>query len=117
MADVVPVRTDNPDGTHRHRWGTLTSTDTQGEAVSIPGAADRTVQINGADFDGATVIIEGSVEETPTNFHTLTDPQGNAISKSSASLEAILENVTWVRPRLTGAGASTDIDVTILSRK
>lgn len=116
MVAIVPVRTDNSDGTHRHVWETLTSTNAVGEPVSIAGAADRSVQIEGT-FDSGTVIIEGSLEQVPTNFQTLTDPQGNAISKGAAALEAILENVTWVRPRMTGASGSADIDVTLLSRK
>ncbi len=116
MATIAAVRTDNSDGTHRHLWETLTSTNLDGAAISIPGAADRTVQIMGV-FDTCTVVLQGSLEATPTVWFTLTDPQGTPISKTAAAGEAILENVTWIRPLVSSAGASTDIDVILLSRK
>ncbi len=116
MATIAAVRTDNPDGTHRHFWETLTSTNLDGAAISIAGAADRSVQIIGT-FDTCTIVLQGSNEATPSNWHTLTDPQGNPITKTAAALEAILENVTWIRPLMSSAGASSDIDVILLSRK
>ncbi len=119
MADVVSVRTEEQGGTHRHVWAALNDTDLQGDAVSIPGAADRTVQITGV-FGGATVIIEGSLllnASAAADFATLSDPQGIAISKSAAAIVAILENTAWTRPRLTGATGTTDLTVTMLSRK
>ncbi len=116
MTTVAAVRTDSSDGTHRHLWEGLNTSDLDGQAISIPGAADRSVQIIGV-FDTCTIVLQGSNEATPTNWHTLADPQGSAISTASAILVAILENVSWIRPLMSSAGASSDIDVILLSRK
>ena len=104
---------------HQHIW-VITSTDTAGAGVKIPGAADRTVQFLGT-WGGATIQLEGSLKETPdettgTDWFPLTDPQGNAISKSADGGEAVIENVLWVRPRATTAGSGASVTVYLLSR-
>ncbi len=73
--------------------------------ASVPGAGggDRSVQFDGT-FSGTTIVLQGSNDGT--NWFTLADPQGNAISKSSAALEAVLEYVAYVRPSVSGGTGS-----------
>lgn len=75
--------------------------------------ADRTVQFVGT-WNGATVLLEGSIDGT--NYFTLTDPQGNAISKTADGGEAITEIVNKVRPRCS-AGAVTALTISLLLRR
>jgi hypothetical protein len=96
-------------------WEGITTTDTVGEA--FPGAAypDKSVQVQGTFAAVATIVIQGCNEATPTNWHTLADPQGNPLSFTAAGLEAVLENTRWIRPALASGGdGTTDIDVTIM---
>jgi hypothetical protein len=101
MANVNPTITPNITGDQSVMsiaWTPLTSTNTAGTAVAYPQWRDRTVAITGA-FDSCTVVLEGSIDGT--NYFTLTDPQGNAISKTAAAMEAVTEMVRFVRPRRT----------------
>ena len=70
-------------GNHHCRlvvWAGVTSADT---CAAFEGSdfSDRSVQIEGT-FASATVVLKGSNDGT--NYQNLTDPQGNAISKSAA---------------------------------
>jgi hypothetical protein len=116
MATVNPTREDFGDNVIQLKWTGLDTTDTEGAAAStlIADFADRSVQITGT-FDGTTVKIQGS--NNLTDFVSLTDPQGNVIEKTSAALEQVMENTLGIRPVLTGAGASTDIVVTLIARR
>ena len=93
-----------------HTWNLLTA-DVVGDSVSFPGA---TVQFTPTNSGGATVILEGSLDDRV--FFTLTDKQGNAISFTSAGGTAIEENVLFYRPRLLIKGIAADWVVQFLSR-
>jgi hypothetical protein len=94
---------------------TLTTADGTGVAVTPYGDyADRTVSFGGT-FGGATVVLEGSLDGS--EYFTLDDPQGNPISKTAPSIEAVLEAVKYIRPRLTVAGAGASINVVLYMRK
>lgn len=109
------TRTDMPGFTYLYVWE-LTTADTDGDEVSLPGAADKTVQFDGT-WGGATAVFEGSNEATsPATFLSLTDPQGNAISKTDDGIEAVTENPVWVRPRLSTAGTDASVTVRLLVR-
>lgn len=101
-------------GTYLHTWQLLTA-DATGEAISIPGASDRTVQFVGANWGGATAVLEGSLDDGATYF-TLTDGQGNAISFATNGGEFVAENTLLIRPRLSVGGTVADITVRLLSR-
>jgi len=94
-------------------WEGMDVSDT-GEPFSQYQAADRSVQVQGT-FDGTAVVIEGSNSADASVWFTLTDPQGNALSFSSAGGKAISEAVRHVRPRLSG-GTSPDIDVYLFAQ-
>jgi hypothetical protein len=97
-------------------WGPLTSANADGSAVEMPGAADRSVQLQGT-FGPATVTLQGCNEATPVNWHALTDPQGNDIAKTASDLEAVSEVTRWVRPLATAGDGTTSVTVTLLMRK
>lgn len=113
MSTLV-TRRDGEGRTVRHTWASLLQSET-GVSVSIPGAADRSIQITGT-FGGASVGVQGSLEAVAANWSTLTDAQGNALTFTSAGLEAVSEVVTHIRPAVTGGDGTTDLAVTLLSR-
>ncbi len=93
-------------------WTPLAGTDV-GSAVELPRLSDRTVQILGT-FDSATVVLQGSLNGT--DWVTLTDPQGNAISKTAAAIEAVTEVVRFIRPSLSGGLGSCAVTVLLLAK-
>lgn len=90
-------------------WPAMGNADT-GTSVAMAGASDRSVQIEGT-FASATVVLQGSNDGT--NWQTLTDPQGNAISKTAAALEQVSELTRYIRP-VTSGGAGATLNVTVL---
>ena len=108
-------------------WASLDGDD-YGTPVKLPYYSDKCVQLGaygGNTHGGATTVMQGSndVAADPTHadyatsvWFTLTDPQGNAISRTtSAILEQIQENPLWVRPLQTG-GVAADIDVVLVCK-
>jgi hypothetical protein len=94
----------------RHEWQALGEGDT-GRPMGGGKLADKTVQVDGT-FDGATVALEGSMDGV--NWATLSDSDGDPVSTTTTGYMAmIVENPRFIRPNVTGGGASTDIDVTI----
>src|SRR4051794_33408164 len=84
-------------------WGPMANGDT-GDPLEVPEAADRSVQFGGT-FDTSVVVLEGSNDGV--TYFTLTDPQGNNISKNGASLEQVEEVCRYARPRCVSGGANT----------
>lgn len=113
---LLNARTDGSEvtanDTERIQW-TLAAGES-GDAVYSPTLSDRTVQFSGV-FGGATVGIQGTVDGTV--WQPVTDPQGNAISKSVSSLEAISENCWAYKPVVTGGDGTTAIIITLMSRR
>lgn len=110
MAVITPTIRDTESRITLATWD-MAAGDTA-EAVRYAGSADRTVQIIGT-FGGATVAIYGSLNGT--DWAPLTDAQGNAISMTSAGIEAITELVRFIRPVVTG-GSGTAVTVMLLLR-
>ena len=81
-----------------------------GAPAAMAGGSDRSVTMTGT-FGSATVVLQGSNDGT--NWFTLTDPQGSAISKTSAAMEGIVELTRFIRPSSSG-GTGTDVDVIVL---
>lgn len=108
----VPLKAFGDRNVHIIEWNAMGNDDT-GSALEMPGSSDRSVQVVG-NFGGATVTLEGSNDGT--NYATLTDPQGNAISMTSTGLEMISELTRYVRPKTAG-GTGTDVDVFLLVKK
>jgi hypothetical protein len=119
MATVNPTLTTLPGDTTinaaeaiLYTW-TLTAADNVGAAIEAHEFGDRTMQVTGT-FDSATIVMEGANVATYT---TLTDPQGNALSKTAAAIEAILEVPRYTRPSSSGGAGSQSVVVTMLCRR
>jgi hypothetical protein len=52
--------------------------------------------------------------DSPITWATLNDLGGTAITFTSAGIKGIRENSYWVRPRISGAGAATALDVYLM---
>lgn len=100
--------------THVLSWTPLANGDS-GTPYGQAGFADRSIQVSGTFGVGGTVIIEGSNDGT--NYIVLTDPQGNAISKTAAAIESVSEITKFIRPRVSAGDGTTAITVSMLVRR
>ncbi len=101
-------------------WEGLTTGDT-GRPLNVTAWSDKSIHFFGDFGSGATIILQGSndpranplhADHANANWITLTDPQGNSISKTSAAIEQVLENPFWIRPSVSG-GTNPDLDAVI----
>lgn len=114
MAAIDPTYTFHGEHTVVATWATVTEAGTfTPVGPRFADYSDRSVQIVGT-FGGATIVLNGSNDGT--NYAGLTDPQGNAISKTSAAIEAISEATLWVNPTHSG-GSSESINVILVMRR
>ena len=96
-------------------WSGLNSSNNVGAAVEFPAHADRSVQFEGT-YDSATAVLQGSNDGT--NWGTLYDGQGNALSSTSnAAPKQIVEITRFIRPSTSGGGGSQAINCTIIMRR
>ena len=95
-------------------WTALGSADS-GTPVSYLNFADATVTVEGTFSTGGSCTLEGSNDGT--NYYALTDPQGNAITKTAAGIELVTEAPRYYRPRCTAGDGSTAIQVRLLLRR
>lgn len=104
---------------HRVRqWTPLTTTNADGSPVSYASNAHAgavTVQVTGTFGVGGTVVIEGSNDGT--NYVTLNDAGGAALSLTAAGLKAIRELPAYIRPRVTAGDGTTSLTVTLAAMK
>lgn len=99
-------------------WGPLANGD-DGAPVEMGDWADRTVQITGTFGAGGSVSMEGSndkLTETPT-WAILTDPQGNAVTKTAAAIEVFEESTLLIRPHVTAGDGTTALIVKMVCRR
>jgi len=91
-------------------WTPLAAAGDIGQALQRTDLADRSVQVTGT-FAGATIVLEGSNDGT--NYFTLSNPAGVAVSFAAAGLMQVNLPTAWVRPRVTvGAGAALAVTMT-----
>jgi hypothetical protein len=95
-------------------WEGLLNGD-DGDPIKIPGSTVRSAHVKGTFGSGGTIVIEGSNDGS--TYVTLTDPQGNAISKTSEAIETLEENTLWVRPRVSAGDGTTDLKCYLLVRR
>lgn len=95
-------------------WNSLAVNDT-GLPFVLSQYADRSAQVTGTFGAGGLVVIEGTNDNT--NYSTLSDPQGNAISITASKIEAVSEIVVAIRPKVSGGDGTTLINVSMLVRK
>lgn len=90
------------------------ATGESGNSLPLAQYADRSVQVEGTFGAGGVISIQGSNDGV--NYVTLTDPQGNPLSFTSAGLEAITEMVAFIRPVVLSGDGTTNINVTMACR-
>lgn len=117
MATITPVpQTPTPfvdaQGVQRILWETLTTANASGAPWGAPGNADRSIQAEGTFGASAAIHLHGSNDGT--NYHPLTDYNGDEIVLSAAGISAVSELTAWVKPVLTDGDGSTDVDVTMV---
>lgn len=118
MATITPTVTKlgGDDSTVKVKYETLTQTNADGSPIAWVQWADRSVQVLGTFGTGGTLTIEGS-NDGGTTWATLSDPQGNALTIQAAKIEAITEICELVRPRVSVADGTTDLDVYFVLRR
>jgi hypothetical protein len=94
-------------------WAGMATGDT-GEPFESLDWGDLTVTFSGTFGVGTTAKLRGS--NNGTDYFDLTDPQGNAISKSSSAMEAVTETPRYIRPEISG-GSADAVDCQILARR
>jgi len=115
MATITPTITNYPqygDFCKRVRW--LLGNADVGVPVDLGGFSDRSVHVSGT-FGGATIVFKGSNNDSVSGV-VLTDPQGNAITKTSESIEAVTELTQTVWPESSG-GTGTAVIVDLFMHK
>ena len=85
-----------------------------GLPVEFPRFSDRSVQVVGTWGVGGSITLKGSNDGT--NYYALTDPQGNAITKTANALEQITELVQYIKPEITAGDITTSLTVKLLMR-
>ena len=79
-------------------------------AAELGGQADRSVQFSGT-WGSCTMLLKGSQDDT--TYFTLTDPQGNAISKTVDAIEQIEELTRYVQPSFSGGDGTQSLTISI----
>lgn len=117
MATIQPTINDiSGEGSVRKiTWALLTTTNADGAPMDWIQWADRCIQFTGTFGVGGTIKLQGSNDGT--NWSDLTDPQGNAISKAAASIEAVSEITQWVRPFVSAGDGTTSLTATLVMRR
>lgn len=99
------------DHVHTITWTGLLNGDT-GNPVLMPGSTVRSIQFTGTFGVGGTIVAQGSNDGT--NWFTLTDFQGNTISKTATALENIEEVTLYIRPAATAGDGTTSLTAVLL---
>lgn len=95
-------------------WTGLLNGD-QGEAATYPDyGGDATVTFEGTFGVGGSITLNGSNDGV--NFYPMTDPQGNAITKTAAGMEVVEEAPLYIRPNVTAGDGTTLLQCRVLVR-
>src|SRR5258708_30422689 len=81
-------------------WTPLAAAGDIGQPLQRTDLADRSVQVTGT-FAGATIVLEGSNDGT--NYFTLSNPAGAALSFTAAGLMHVHQPTHCVAPPVTPA--------------
>jgi hypothetical protein len=118
MATITPtiIELEPFDGSvFRVTWANLANGD-DGVPITRTSHADRTIQFKNTFGAGGTVVFEGS-NDTGTTYKTLTDQSDNAISKTAADLESVMQVPEMSRPRVTAGDGTTSITAIAVIRR
>lgn len=95
-------------------WTGLLQGDT-GAWMETAHYGDKTLHVYGT-YGGATVTLQGSNENTPSNGFALTTPTG-ALSFTSNDGAQVLENPLHIRPVVTGGDGTTSLTARVCMRR
>ena len=116
MAERTAVRSEPSRFSVLFTWSGLLNGDT-GSWVALDEFNDRTVQLSGTPGAGFSLTMQGTNDTTATAF-PLTDPQGNAITKTAVDVgETLLESPLYVRPNVTAGDGTTNAVVRLLCKR
>lgn len=88
--------------------------DDDGEPVRLAVYSDRSIQITG-EFDGASITIGGS--NNGVTYHALTSTDSVILTLTEAALKQIVELPVYLKPRVFGGGAATNLTVIMAGRR
>lgn len=111
MATVQPTFVWTQQGVCAVTWTALTEVNADGAPFDSAHLSDKSFHVKGTFGTGGTCLCEGSNDKASPTYVTLTDPQGNAISKTAEAIEQILENTLLTRPRVS---AGTGVSLTVI---
>lgn len=111
MATQALTNTNIGSGVRMVQWAALANGDT-GQTLEHVEYADLTVCVQGTFGTGGSVTLKGSMDGT--NFFAMSDPQGNALTRTSAALKAVTERPRYIRPECTAGDGTTAITVYLL---
>ena len=116
MATVAPTISLVGEHTAIFTWAGITSANADGAPIGKRFAdySDRSVQVLGT-FGAGTLHFEGSNDGT--NYNPITDPQGNAFSKTAVGHEQVTEINKLQRPRVTAADGATNLTVVAVCKR
>ena len=111
MAVIAPVLQRNADGIPHIHWTGMASGDTA-TAYPIQGGLGQFAAASiGGTFGTATITLE--VSQNGVNFYPLKDRNGTNISTTAAALFEFGTAAMYIRPVVTGAGATVSVIMTL----
>jgi hypothetical protein len=111
MATIIPTEIDG--ATSSYRWTDYSTADTSTPArMNNQEGLAGSVQVTGT-FGGATVAIQ--VSNDGTNFVTLKDSVGTAITFTAAGFTEFSTAALFIKPTSTG-GTADNVTVTVVLR-
>ena len=84
-----------------------------GAPIGDPGRTWMTIQVDGTIASGDLVQIQGSNDGT--NWYVLLDSEGAPVEFANVGLRQCNRSSLYVRPFITGSGATADVTVTLVS--
>ncbi len=97
-------------------WETLKGDTTDiGTPILSFDHSDVSIQVVGNWGVGGSINMEGSNDNV--NWHILTDPQGNVITKTADFLEQVTEICKYYRVQVTAGDSATDLDAYLFLRR
>ena len=122
MATKTPTVDHGGDGAVKYlKYAAMANGDI-GSPIAWADWADRSVGVYGTFGVAGNLRWEGSNKAAPdpavaTDWHPLSDPQGNVLDFTTAKHEAVTEVVRWARPRVTAGDGATALDVEVVLRR
>lgn len=97
-----------------YTWANMLNGDV-GQAIEMPSAADRSIQVSGTFGTGGTLQLQGS--NNGTTYPQLNDLQGDPLQFTAAGLEQIIPIARLMRPVVSAGDGTTSLTVSILIRR